>query len=90
MLLEPLHAETIAMFRRMLASPNEGHQESTIMQALEIADEAASVIWERSPAMTPVERLRLALQAATEQLEGIRAGLAAGECSAESQGEPSG
>jgi hypothetical protein len=79
MLLEPLHAETIAMFRRMLESPNEGHQESTIMQALEIADEAASVIWERNPGMRPVERLRLALQAATEQLEGIRAGLAEGE-----------
>jgi hypothetical protein len=62
MLLEPLHAEMIAMFRHMLASPNEGHQESTIMQALEIADEAASVIWERNPGMRPVERLRLALQ----------------------------
>jgi hypothetical protein len=67
------------MFRRMLASPNEGHQESTIMQALEIADEAASVIWQRAGDKTPVERLRLALQAAMEQLEGIRAGLVEGE-----------
>ena len=83
MLLEPLHAETIAMFRRMLASPNEGHQESTIMQALEIADDAASVIWERNPGMGPVERLRLALQAATEQLEGIRTAVAEGQGTAE-------
>jgi hypothetical protein len=62
MLLEPPDAETIAMLRRMLASPNEGHQESTIMQALEIADIAASVIWERAGDKTPAERLRLALQ----------------------------
>jgi hypothetical protein len=78
MLLEPPDAETIAMFRSMLESPYEGNRESTIMQALDIADQAASVVWERSPAMMPVERLRLALQAATEQLEGIRAGLAEG------------
>jgi hypothetical protein len=83
MLLEPLHAETIAMFRRMLASPNEGHQESTIMQALEIADQAASVIWEGSADKTPVERLRLALLAAAEQLEGINAALAEGQGTAE-------
>jgi hypothetical protein len=82
MLLEPPDAETIAMFRRMLASPHVGHQESTIMQALEIADQAASVIWEGSADKTPVERLRLALQAATEQLEGIRTALA------ERQAEP--
>jgi hypothetical protein len=79
MLLEPPDAETIAMFRRMLASPNEGHQESTIMEALEIADQAASVVWERAGDKTPVQRLRLALQAATEQVEGIRAALAEGE-----------
>jgi hypothetical protein len=79
MLLEPADAETIAMFRSMLESPYEGNRESTIMQALDIADQAASVVWERSAAMTPVERLRLALQAATEQLEGIRAGLAQAE-----------
>jgi hypothetical protein len=70
----------------MLESPYEGNRESTIMQALDIADQAASVVWERSSAMTPVERLRLALQAATEQLEGIRAGLAAAESSAEAKG----
>ncbi len=79
MLLEPPDAETIAMFRRMLASSNEGHQESTIMQALDIADQAASVIWERAGDKTPVQRLRLALQAATEQLEGIGAALGKGD-----------
>jgi hypothetical protein len=72
--LEPPDAETIAMFRSMLESPYEWNREST-MQALDIADQAASVVWERSPAMTPVDRLWLALQAATEQLEGIRPGL---------------
>jgi hypothetical protein len=46
-------------------SPGEGHQESTIMQALEIADEAASIVWERAGDKTAVERLRLSLQAAT-------------------------
>jgi hypothetical protein len=34
------------MFRRMLTSPHEAHQESTIMQALDIADQAASVAWD--------------------------------------------
>ncbi len=75
MLLEPPDAETIAMFRRMPASSYAGHQESTIMQALESADDADSVIWEQARGKMPVERLRLALQAATEQLEGIRAAL---------------
>jgi hypothetical protein len=56
MFLEPPDAETIAMFRRLLASPNEGHQESTIMQALEIADQAASVVWERAGDKTPAAR----------------------------------
>jgi hypothetical protein len=79
MLLEPPDAETIAMFRRMLESPNECHRESTIMQALEIADQAASVTCERAGDKTPVERLRLALQAAMEQLEGCWAALAAGD-----------
>jgi hypothetical protein len=83
MLLEPPDAEAIAMFRRMLASPNEGHQESKIMQALETADQAASVVWERAGETTPVDRLRLALQAATQQLEGIRAGFAEGQGTAE-------
>jgi hypothetical protein len=82
MLVEPPDAETIAMFRSMLASLYESHRETTIMQALDIADQAASVVRERSQTMTPVERLRLALQAATEQLEGIWAGLA------DKQGEP--
>jgi hypothetical protein len=56
-------------------SPHEGHQESTILQALEVADIATNVVWERAGDKTPVERLRLALQAATEQLEMIAAAL---------------
>jgi hypothetical protein len=86
MLLEPPDAETIAMFRRMLASPYEGHQESTIMQALDIADQAASVVWEQSKGKTPVERLQLALQEAAEQLEGIRAALDESKGAAEAKG----
>jgi hypothetical protein len=70
MLLEPPDADTIAMFLRMLDSPHEGHQESTITRALEISDIGTSVVWERAGDKTPAERLRLALQAATEQLEG--------------------
>jgi hypothetical protein len=45
------------------------------MQALEIADQAASVTWERAGDKTPIARLRLAIQAAMEQLEGIRTAL---------------
>jgi hypothetical protein len=78
-LLEPPDAETIALFHRMLASPYESHQETTIKQALDIADQAASVVWERSSAKPTVERLGLARQAAGEPLQGIRAPLAAGE-----------
>jgi hypothetical protein len=88
MLLEPPDADTIAMFRRMLASPYESHRETAIMQSLDIADQAASVIWERAGDKTPVERLRLALQAAAEQLEGIGAALATDESATEAKGEP--
>jgi hypothetical protein len=49
------------------------------MQALRIADQAASVSWEQSAGKAPMERLRLALRSAVEQLEVIRAALAVGE-----------
>ena len=72
--------EEIALLRRLLDAPAEGHQESAIMEALEYADRAASLAWRAAPDKPPVERFRVALQVAVELLEGIGLALAEDEC----------
>ena len=75
--------EEIAMLRRLLDAPAEGHQESAIMEALEYADRAASLAWRAAPDKPPVERFRVALQVAVELLEAIRLALADGQTATE-------
>ena len=75
--------EEIALLRRLLDAPAEGHQESAIMEALEYADRAASLAWRTAPGQPPVERFRVALQVAVELLEAIRLALADGQTATE-------
>jgi hypothetical protein len=68
--------EEIALLRRLLDAPAEGHQESAIMEALEYADRAASLAWQAASGKPPVERFRAALQVVVELLQGIGLALA--------------
>jgi len=70
--------EAVATMRGLLDSPDPGHQESAIMEALEYADQVASAAWIAAEGQPSVERFQLALQAAVELLQGIGLALAQG------------
>jgi hypothetical protein len=71
--------ECVAALRRLLTSPSVTLHDSAIMAALEWADQAASLAWERAEGRTPAERFVLAMQAAVEELEGLSLAVAEGE-----------
>jgi hypothetical protein len=72
--------EEIALLRRLLDAPAEGHQESAVMEALEYTDRAASLAWRAAHGGPPVERFRVALQVAVDLLQGIELALAEDKC----------
>jgi hypothetical protein len=67
----------VAALRRLLTSPRETHHDSTITLALDWANQAATIAWDRAESRTPAERFALAMQAAVEELQGLA--LAEGE-----------
>ncbi len=66
-------ADFIPELRRLLADP-EFHT-SALSNALEAAEAAAFAAWEREEDRPAVERMRIALQAAREELERLGSAL---------------
>ena len=63
--------EIVASILRLLTSPRESHHDSSIIEAIEYADQAATAAWQQAAGRPAVERFMLAMQAAADEIEGL-------------------
>jgi hypothetical protein len=73
------HTSAVTLIRSVLATAGEGAAYQGLELALGATRTAGVRAVQDNPRLTPAERLAVALQAAGEELEGIRLTLAEGE-----------